>query len=142
MEPLAKRMYADGYNLAQISREMGVSDTSLRKWKEDSRVPGEELDGWDTARMQKRGHVQRLRDILEEQLMYVESLLPEDRTSKTFDGLSKIAALVERIDKMEEEIRRKTLEEAADTIDGAARQAGISEETIRVIRRDVLRMAG
>ncbi len=118
------RMYADGYNLAQISKELDVSDTSLRWWKSDSKVPSEEIDGWDKARIQKRGHVQRLRDILEEQLEHIEGLLPGDRTSKTFDALSKIAALVERVDKMEEAIRRKAIEEAADTVGETAKQAG------------------
>lgn len=137
-EPLAKRMYADGYNLAQISREMDISETTLRRWKNDSRIPEEDLDGWDKARVQKRGHVQRLRDILEEQLKYIEGLVPEDRTSKTFDALSKIAALVERIDKMEAEIRRKAIEEAADVVKEAAQQQGLDAEQADFWRKKVL----
>jgi len=50
--PLAMRMYADGYSLAEISRQTGISDTTLRRWKSDSGIPGEEIDGWDKARMQ------------------------------------------------------------------------------------------
>jgi len=136
--PLAMRMYADGYSLAEISRQTGISDTTLRRWKSDSGIPGEEIDGWDKARMQKRGHVQRLRDVLEEQLVYVEGLLPEERTSKTFDGLSKIAALVERIDKMEEVVRRAALEEAADTVEAAAKQQGLDAEQAKFWREKVL----
>jgi len=82
--------------------------------------------------------VQRLRDVLEEQLVYVEGLLPEERTSKTFDGLSKIAALVERIDKMEEVVRRAALEEAADTVEAAAKQQGLDAEQAKFWREKVL----
>jgi len=40
----------------------------------------------------------------------------------------------------EVDIRRKALEDAAGAVDAAAKQAGISEDTILKIRRDVLRM--
>ena len=42
---------------------------------------------------------------------------------------------------MEGKIREKALEEAANTVGESAKQAGISDETILKIRRDVLRMA-
>jgi hypothetical protein len=137
-EPQAMRLYADGYNLAEISKQLDISDTTLRRWKSESGVPGEETDGWDKARQQKRGNIQRLRDILDEQLEYVEGLLPEERTSKTFDGLSKIAALVERVDKMEETIRNKAIEEAAEVVEKTARERGDSEEDIKFWQEKVL----
>lgn len=137
-EPQAMRLYADGYNLAEISKQLDVSDTTLRRWKSESGVPGEDIDGWDRARQQKRGNIQRLRDILDEQLEYVEGLLPEERTSKTFDGLSKIAALVERVDKMEEAIRNKAIEEAAEVVEKTARERGDSEDEIKFWQKKVL----
>lgn len=42
--------------------------------------------------------------------------------------------------RVEQEVRRKALEEAAGAAGEAAKQAGISENTILKIRRDVLRM--
>jgi len=137
-EPQAMQMYANGHNLSEISRQLDISDTTLRRWKSESGVPGEETDGWDKARQQKRGNIQRLRDILDEQLEYVEGLLPEERTSKTFDGLSKIAALVERVDKMEETIRNKAIEEAAEVVEKTARERGDSEEDIKFWQEKVL----
>jgi len=137
-EPLAKKMYADGHSLTAISKELDISDTTLRRWKSEDKVPSEDIDGWDRARQQKRGNMQRLRDILDEQLEYVESLPPAERTSKTFDGLSKIAALVERIDKMEEVIRRKAFEEAAEVVEQTAREQGESEEEVKYWRERIL----
>jgi len=138
LAPLARQKYINGQSLAAISRDLDISDTTLRRWKSDSRIPGEELDAWDKGRMQKRGNIQRLRDILDEQLEYVEGLTPGERTSKTFDGLSKIAALVERIDKMEAEVRRRALEEAADTVEAAAKQQGLDAEQANFWREKVL----
>lgn len=43
--------------------------------------------------------------------------------------------------KRDAEIRKRALEEAAEAVGKTAMQAGVSEETIRIIRRDVLRMA-
>jgi hypothetical protein len=40
------------------------------------------------------------------------------------------------------EARKRTLEEAADSIEATAKQEGVSNETIAKIRRDVLMMAG
>lgn len=43
---------------------------------------------------------------------------------------------------VEEKIRRRAIEEAADTVGKAAKASGVSDETISIIRRDVLRIAG
>jgi transposase-like protein len=139
--PLAERLYVDGHSLAEISRQLDVSDTTLRRWKSDSGIPGEEVDGWDRARQQKRGNIQRLKDLFERQLEYVEGLNPDEVTAPMMDTLSKLGALVERADRMEEVIRRKAIEDAAATVEETAKQSGVSEDTIKAIRRDVLRMA-
>lgn len=77
------------------------------------------------------------------------TLLMEVDTS-TIDGsiLAKLARAIGdlarasiNVKKHVAEARAKALEEAADTVKKAAAQAGISEETIQVIRRDILRMA-
>ena len=101
MEPLAIRLYADGMSLAAISKQLDISDTSLRRWKDSSLVPGEDADAWDKARQQKRGNIQRLKDLFERQLEYVEELEPEDVTAPMMDTLTKLGALVERWDKVE-----------------------------------------
>jgi hypothetical protein len=96
VEPLALRMYAEGRSLADISRLLSVSDTTLRRWKLESQVPGEDLDGWDKSRLQRRGNIQRLNDLYERQLRYVEGLLPDDMTAPMMDTVSKLRALVDR----------------------------------------------
>ena len=100
-ELLAMRLYVDGSNLTEISKQLDISDTTLRRWKDDSRIPGEEIDGWDRARQQKRSNIVRLKDLFERQLGYVEGLLPAEVSAPMMDTLSKLGALVERWDKVE-----------------------------------------
>lgn len=101
LEPQALRMYADGRALSDIAGLLGVSVTSLAKWKEESKVPSADMDEWDRARSQKRGNIQRLRDLFEEQLAFVEALPAIKRTAPLMDTLSKMGALLERWDKIE-----------------------------------------
>ncbi len=69
--------------------------------------------------------------------------------SSTIDQVKALALGVQRLEqsttlnvKRETEIRKQALEEAAEKAGAAARQAGVSAETIQRIRRDVLMMAG
>jgi len=101
LEPHAMRFYADGMGMAEISQRLGVSATSLSKWKAESQRPGDEMDGWERARMQKRSNIQRLRDLFEDQLAYLEGLPAADRSPGMLDTLSKMGALLERWDKVE-----------------------------------------
>jgi hypothetical protein len=106
--PQAERLYADGSSLAEISRVLDVSETTLRRWKADSQVPGEEMDGWDKARGQKIGNIQRLRNLFERQLEYVERINPEDVTAPQTDTLAKLGALVERFQSAERDAAMKS----------------------------------
>lgn len=134
-EPLAMRLYADGCNLTDISKQLDISDTTLRRWKEESRVPGEEIDGWDKARQQKRGNIQRLKDLFERQLEYVEDLIPEAVTAPMMDTLSKLGALVERWDKLEK------AQIVADDVTKEVKKRGLSDEAAESIRTKILGMA-
>jgi len=100
-EPLAMRLYVDGSNLTEISKQLDISGTTLRRWKEESRVPTEDIDGWDKSRHQKRSNIIRLKDLFERQLGYVEGLSPCEVSAPMMDTLSKLGALVERWDKVE-----------------------------------------
>lgn len=137
-EPIASKLYADGMTLTGISEQLDISDTTLRRWKEESRVPGDKLDGWDKGRQQKRGNIQRLKDLFERQLEYVEGLQPSEVSASMMDTLSKLGALVERWDKVESEIRRKVLEEAADAIEETAKQQGLTKKDSMFWREQVL----
>lgn len=62
--------------------------------------------------------------------------------------LKSLAVSVHRLERaasenaaLEEKVRKRTLEDAAETAGEAAKQAGASDETIKAVRRDVLRMA-
>ena len=134
-EPLAMRLYADGRNLTEISKQLDISDTTLRRWKEETRIPGEEIDGWDKNRQQKRGNIQRLKDLFERQLEYVEELIPEAVTAPMMDTLSKLGALVERWDKLEK------AQMVADDVTKEVKKRGLSDEAAESIRCKILGMA-
>lgn len=131
-EPLAQRMYAEGQTLKEISVVLDVSETSLRKWKSESRKPGEECDAWDKGRQQKRSMTQRIRDLVEEQLTYVETLDKSLRTAAVMDGLSKMVAILDRVDKQE-----KTRQVAEEVI-SQVKKAGLSDAAADDIRRRIL----
>jgi transposase len=100
-EPLAIRMYAGGKSIEAIAPELDVSPTSLRLWKSQSRAPNADIDEWDRARQQRRGISQRLSDIYEAQIKYLEELLPNQRTAPMIDALSKLGALLEQKERAE-----------------------------------------
>ncbi len=101
LSPQAMRLYADGITLSAISEQLGVSVTTLSRWKAESKKPGADTDEWDRARAQKQGNIQRLRNLFEQQLSYCEDLHPSERTSREMDALAKIGSLLERWDKIE-----------------------------------------
>jgi hypothetical protein len=133
-EPLAKKLYADGLSLAEISRRMDISDTSLARWKSESLVPGADMDEWDRGRAQKRGNIQRLKDLFERQLEYVEGLNPGEVTAPMMDTLSKLGSLVEKWDKAEI-VLRKIADAIAGVDDGKPKV--LDAETIRTLREQL-----
>lgn len=132
LEPQAIRMYADGATLTAIASILDVSVTSLVRWKSDSKAPSATMDEWDRARTQKRGNIQRLRDLFEDQLEHLESTRAAARTAPMMDTLAKIGALLERWDKMEK------AQTVADSVATEVRKAGLTEETVADIRRRIL----
>ncbi len=131
-EPLAIRLYAEGKPLAEIARQLDISVTTLTKWKSEALAPGAEIDEWDRARQQKRGNIQRLKDLFERQLQYIEDLTPDGVTPPMMDTMSKLGALVERWDKVEK------AQAAVKTISETAAKGGLSEDVIRQIEEQVL----
>lgn len=130
--PQALRLYADGHNLSAIGVQLSVSVTSLARWKIETLVPGQTMDEWDRARSQKRGNIQRLRDLFEDQLAYLEGQSARERTAPMMDCLSKVGALLERWDKMEKATR------VADNVVREVKKMGLSTETADEIRRQIL----
>jgi len=132
LAPQAQRMYADGHNLSAIAGQLGVSVTSLTRWKAETLVPGQTMDEWDRSRSQKRGNIQRLRDLFEDQLAYLEGQPARVRTAPMTDTLTKLGALLERWDKMEKATR------VADEVVTQVKKAGLTSETADEIRRQIL----
>ena len=132
LEPQAMRLYADGFALSDIAAQLDVSVTSLSRWKEDSKRPSTDMDEWDRARGQKRSNIQRLRDLFEDQLFFLEGLSAKDRTAPMMDTLSKIGSLLERWDKMEQAQR------VAEEVVREVKQSGLSADTVENIRRQIL----
>lgn len=132
LEPQAIRLYAQGLSLSSISEQLDVSVTSLSRWKEESKVPSATMDEWDRSRNQKRSNRQRLQDLYEEQLLYVEGLHASKRTGSIFDSLSKMGALIERMDKMEKAQR------VAEEVVTEVKKAGLTAATANDIRTRIL----
>lgn len=126
LEPLAQRLYAEGHSLSAVSEQLGVSVTSLSRWKESTKKSGADMDEWDRARSQKRGNVQRLRDLFEEQLQYLEELPPGERTAPALDALAKLGSILERWDKI-----RTVAEPKAETPEEPGNQAPTAEDIAR-----------
>jgi len=135
LEPQAQRLYGEGYSLSDIAERLDVSVTSLAKWKAESKRPSADMDEWDRARGQKKGNIQRLRDLFEDQLSFMEGLSAIKRTAPMMDTLAKIGALLERWDKIEK------VQAVANKVEQQAKKAGISAEAVAQIRRDILGMA-
>lgn len=131
-EPLAIRMYAEGKTIAAIAADLDVSATTLGIWKGQSRAPESNIDEWDRARQQRRGMSQRLKDIYEEQINFLEGLHPQERTSPMIDALSKLGALVER-----QEIKEKVRETADESVK-IAKRGGLPDEQAEEIRKKIL----
>jgi len=101
LEPTAIRLYGDGHSLTEISRQLGVSVTSLAKWKKESHHPGRDLDEWDRVRKQKGSIIQRLKDRFEQELAYMEKQPAGTLSAPDIDALSKLGALVQRWEAVE-----------------------------------------
>lgn len=132
LAPQAQRLYADGNTLSAIAAQLDVSITSLARWKSETIAPGQTMDEWDRARSQKRGNIQRLRDLWEDQLVHLENCTAEERTAQKLDALSKLGALLERWDKFE-----KTQRVAEDVVKEVTK-AGLTAETANEIRQKIL----
>ncbi len=132
LAPQAQRLYADGHSLSSIADQLDVSVTSLARWKADSKIPSQTMDEWDRARSQKRGNIQRLRDLFEDQLAYLEDLNAGDRSSAMMDTLSKLGSLLEKWDKMEK--AQRVAEEVVKIVE----KAGVTAETTANIRSNIL----
>ncbi|MBU1564236.1 MAG: DUF1804 family protein [Proteobacteria bacterium] len=128
----AQRLYGEGCSLTSIGEQLGVSVTSLARWKAETKDPNQAMDEWDRARSQKRGNVQRLRDLFEDQLAHLESSAAEERTAPKMDALAKIGALLERWDKMER------AQGVAENVVKQVTKAGLSAETANDIRKQIL----
>ncbi|HHL33117.1 MAG TPA: DUF1804 family protein [Desulfobulbaceae bacterium] len=132
LEPQARRLYADGSSLTSIGSILDVSVTTLVRWKSETKQPHCDVDEWDRARSQKRGNIQRLRDLFEDQLLFLEGISARERSASMMDTLSKMGALLERWDKMEKAQR------VADDVVKEVRKAGLTSETVDDIRRQIL----
>lgn len=133
-EPIAINLYAQGKSLTEISGVLKISITTLSTWKTDSKKPDSDIDEWDRARQQKRGMIQRLKDMYEGQMNYLESLHPSERNSQMMDALSKLGSLVEQRDKAEQFIFEKL---ESITKEASEKKEMTKEEMIKRIREDV-----
>jgi len=100
-ENFAIVLYADGHSIEEIAESLDVSATSLYKWKNQSLVPGAEMDEWDRARLQKRSYSMRTKALFERELKAAEDLPPGALSAPAVDQLSKLGAMAKRWDDVE-----------------------------------------
>jgi len=136
-EPLARDLYAQGKTLDEIAGLLDISRQALSSWKAESQRPGEEWDDWELSRRQRRGVVERLRSMLDEQLEYLQGLRPDERSSPLWDSVAKLMSVLEKFDRVEKAQR------AAEAVTAEVRRAapGLSEEAVELIRRKILGVA-
>jgi uncharacterized protein YjcR len=80
--------------------------------------------------------------------MQTSSILEPETLDTSIGQMKELSTILQRTEqaanlnlKREKEIRQQALEDAAKTVEATAKQAGVSPETIEIIRRDVLRIA-
>ncbi|TSK07931.1 MAG: DUF3486 family protein [Geobacter sp.] len=80
--------------------------------------------------------------------MQTSDLLDLEAMEASIEQMKGLAVILQRTEqaanlnlKREKEIRQQALEDAAKAVETTGKQAGISPETIEIIRRDVLRIA-
>lgn len=85
-------------------------------------------------------------DIMEQ--METNCLIDPDKLESSLSQIQRVASILQKTEqaanlnlKREKEIRQQALEDAAKAVETTGKQAGISPETIEIIRRDVLRIA-
>lgn len=106
LEPRARRLYAAGRTLEQISGELGVAVPTLSRWKTETRDPQTGVDEWDRGREQKATNLQRLSDLFTRQMEFMETMQPADITAPMVDALSKLGSLVSKWDQAEKVVRQ------------------------------------
>lgn len=131
LEPQARRLYAEGFSQSQIADRLGVSVATIGRWYAEGTRPDGENE-WERARSVKRSTLDRMREMLDRQLAFVEETEAKDVTAPMVDALSKMAAMIERLDKMEK--TRAVAEAVAETV----RKAGLSDDAADQIRREIL----
>lgn len=139
LEPVARQMFIDGQSLTAIEAVLDVSRQTLAAWKGSTKKPLEDMDEWDKARQRKANFALRMEALLERELSFAEEREPGAIGGASLDNLTKLGSLVVKF--RLEEARKQTITEAADRAEDSAKQAGVSEETLKKIRRDVLKMA-
>lgn len=117
LEPIAFRLYAQGWTMSAISERFDVSGTTLSKWKSASKRPSSDLDEWDLARQANATRGENLRRLFEEQEEYALSLPAAQRDTKVHDALSKAAANLRHWDEHQKAAAAALL---AETATGAA----------------------
>jgi hypothetical protein len=140
-EPLAMRMYAEQRSLTEIAAVLDVSETSLRKWKAESLRPGDDLDAWDKSRQAKCSRLDGLREMFDENFEAMKGLQPLQRDSKMMDSLTKLGALIEKWEGMEERARKAALTSAANVIGEEARAQGMDAAQAEFWLKKVLSVA-
>lgn len=136
-EPLARDLYAQGKTLDEIGALLDLSRQTLSQWKAESQRPGQAADDWELGRGQRRGVVERLRAMLDEQLAYLHELRPEERSSPLWDSVAKLMSVLEKYDRVDKAAR------AADAVAAEVKKAapGLTDATADQIRRLILGVA-
>jgi transposase-like protein len=101
LEPQARLMFGDGKAISEISKTLGISENSLYRWKSESRIPGEDMDGWEKDRFQKRSVAERIRALFLRELKAAEDSTAGSINASIGDTLQKLGSLAVRWEEVE-----------------------------------------
>lgn len=112
LEPRARELYSldKTYTIKVLSQILSVSENTLRRWKEESRVPGESIDGWDLARKQSY-------ELLHEINTLIQNLVREAKTNPTHPGIADAVAKWSAVAKNMREEKRRAFKSAMELQD-------------------------
>jgi len=103
LEPIAKRLFANGMTIAGIGEQLGLSTTTVAKWKKASLRPGEEADDWELARQQKVSRSFTAYQLYDRHFGFLMDAKRGGISSADADMVSKLAANARTLRKEERE---------------------------------------
>jgi transposase-like protein len=107
LEPQAKRLYGEGHSRSEISRRLGVSQTTLGNWYKEADKPGG-TNEWEERRAKHRSYAERIDDLFDRELSAAEDQTAGALSAPSLDALQKLSGMA---------VKFREIEARAGTVD-------------------------